>query len=150
MEHGTIFTLCYLRTTCTLHLCGGEMPRRADRAAWPAPAGPINLNCQGVPRPTGRGLSTGGRGRYPHIHSHAPRHAGRGFGYVPGTVAATLFIHRPRDAAGGPCLDVNSKTPAPPNHGQRPAHHGPRPNDHGRRISVTAAPRLSAAGRVTT
>jgi len=114
---------------------GGRGPRRAVGADRPAVTGPISLDCRGVPRPTGRGLSTAGRGPYPHIHSHAPRHAGRGFGCVPGPVAACVFIHRPRITAGGPCLYVHSQTPAPPNHGRRPAHHGPRPNDHGQRTA---------------
>lgn len=98
---------------------------RADRSTG---AGQNSLDCRGVPRPTGRGLSTTGRGPYPHIHSDAQRTTGRGFGYVPGADAASHSIHRPCDGAGGPCLFVEIQTPAPPNTagGQRTTASGPR------------------------
>jgi len=114
---------------------GGRGPRRAVGADRPTATGQISLDCRGVPLATGRGLSTMGRGPYPHIHSHAPRHAGRGFGCVPGPVAASHSIHRPRDGAGGPCLFVEIQTPSPPNHGRRPAGHASRPADHGQRAT---------------
>ena len=155
VEHGGIFTLYYLRITCTLLARGGGRgPRRGRRRVDRGPRAANSLDCRGVPLATGRGLSTMGRGPYPHIHSHAPRHAGRGFGCVPGPVAACVFIHRPRITAGGPCLYVHSQTPAPPNHGRRPAHHGPRPNDHGQRATCRKpappapnhGPRITAGG----